>query len=303
MKEYKSEFRLLKTLRPHLFFFWFRIFNFFTLYILVVTFETHKKLILETADYFIYIFQFNIFQLYIIAKSITHENIFGFYLSIAIMVNNAILAIHIPSTTSEMMEKHYFLISIIMCAAFLLEALFSSYEIIKNTAENNIRIFRKIGADEKINDAFTTRKCLETFIGTNVFLATVISGKVFLPPTNNFIRANLLIFGFMILTYIQQIFVSVNLHEESYLQRIIAIALSFLIIVTAIGVICVCSSGTSMEIGDKKSSAVLIHLFINIIIITVIMNYFLIKDTRQFGSGLKELLLFKTQKISLGEYK
>lgn len=303
-KSHYNQKRLLKAFLPHIVFFWLRIFAFFTIYILGANFQGQKKSILETADYFIYIFQFNAFQLYTIGLSLAHENIFGFNLSIAIMVHNTVLAIFIPATTTMMSEKKYWAMSIFIAALFFLEALFSSYKVIKSFSENSMQIFRKIGADEKINDAFATRKSLEVFGGINVFLATVIAGKVFLPPTSRLTPANMLIFGFMLLTYIQQIFVSVHFNEENRLQRIIAVVLAFLMIATAAGVITKYSVTSPGEPGYEKTRSILIYLFGDIIVITIIMNYFLIKDTSKFGSGLRELLLFKTQKISLDdEYK
>ncbi|ELA41930.1 uncharacterized protein VICG_01114, partial [Vittaforma corneae ATCC 50505] len=108
-----------------------------------------------------------------------------------------------------------------------------------------------------------------------------------------------LAFGFTILTFVQQLFISVSFNQESRTQRKIAISLSFLKIPVAIGVMVWYSLTTISKEGHPKSKAVLMYLFSDILIITVLMNYVLLQDTRKFGSGLKEFLKFKTKKIQL----
>lgn len=297
----KYQTRKLIHIIPHGIFFWLRILGFCSLYLLasVTNVDFTNQGVLITTDELVYVIQFNIFQFYFVATSIINENIFGNYLCIVLMLHNAFLSIFIPATTTSVLSFGYWIILIIIAFTFLIEAIMSTYLIYRRRFESNLELFKKVGVNKKVNSAFATRKFLESFGSLNVFIASVISGKVFLLPVSTYSAYGSLIFAFTIVTYIQQLFITVKFNEESLTQRKIAIFLSFIRIPLAVGAVIWRSSVQITSNNYVKPKNMIIFLFTDVIIIAIFMIIVLIRDTRQFGSGLKEAFNFKTKRIRL----
>ncbi|ELA40884.1 uncharacterized protein VICG_02080, partial [Vittaforma corneae ATCC 50505] len=100
------------TVLPHVVFFWIRMLGFFTLYVFSIA--EHIKFVRNTdtdsADDFVYIIQFGLFQLYFVSKSLIHGNIFGFYLGIALMIHNTVLTLFAPKTSPADLSKKYWVV-------------------------------------------------------------------------------------------------------------------------------------------------------------------------------------------------
>lgn len=283
----------------HFVFFWLRIWSFFVIYILAGQTDFSNPAVVDTVDDFVYIIQFNLFQIYFVTSAIVSGNIFGFYLSIGLMVHNAALSMFIPATTGADISLKYWSMLILIAALFVLEAVVTLFIIYTRRLEINFDLFKKVGANPKINDAFGTRKCLEAFGSINVFVAVMISAKFFLPPSSVYNKASAVTFGFTMLTFVEQLFISVGFNEENIVQRKIALFLSFLKIPVAISAIVMYSLYDLSNKSYYRNREIVIYLLGDTLLITICMNYLLVQDTRKFGSGLKDFLKFKTRKLNL----
>lgn len=312
-KQKRQKYKIVHLNRtiPHIAFFLARVFALLAFFIVAITDKNAKRFRMlvklgvlkgdETnLDDTTYVFQFNIFQLYLVSYSVVNNNVYGYYLSIIVMVHNALLTSLVTAFSNIRLTYPYWLIIGIISGSFLLEALLSLYLLFLRRFENNLELFKRIGADKRINDAFSTRKFLESFGPLNVFMASVIFGKVFLPPFRAKSGSVYLVLGFTILTYIQQLFISVRFHDESKSQRRIAIMLSIIRIpVIILAMIWYILSETKADVTKRGSTAVFCYITGDLIIISLLMIFVLIKDRRRFGSGLKEFLSFGTKKINL----
>jgi hypothetical protein len=134
------------------------------------------------------------------------------------MVNNAVLTLLIIRANQET-QLVIRVFSWLFIASFIIEALMSMYLIYSRRNENNFQLFKKIGADKRINKAFSTRKLLESSGSLNVFMASVIFMKLILPPKTTIGFSSFSILIFTVFTYTQQLFISVGINEERVGQR------------------------------------------------------------------------------------
>lgn len=283
----------------HFVFFWARIWCFFVIYIVSGDTDFLNPVVIDTIDDFVYIIQFNLFQIYFVTSSIVSGNVFGMYLSLGIMIHNAVITMFLPATSGISFPLRYWAMLITVTSLFVAEAIMTLLIIYTRRLEINFDLFKKVGANPKINDAFGTRKCLEAFGSINVFVAVMISAKFFLPPSSVYNKASALTFGFTMLTLVEQLFISVGFNEENIKQRRIALFLSFLKIPVAILSIVVYSTYNISNESYYRNREAVIYLLGDILLITICMDYLLVQDTRKFGSGLKDFLKFKTRKLNL----
>lgn len=248
----------------------------------------------------VFLSNFNLFQLYQGVSSFVSGNVFEYYLSIATMIHNAALSMFIPVTAGVVLPHMYWMVFGMFSMAFVAEAILSLYTVYVKRFEYSLEIFKKIGANPSINSAFATRKLLQTFGGCKVFLSFVIMGRCFIPPKTSPNRLSLLITIFAVITCIQQLLVSVNFNEENRAQRKMAISLSFLRFPLIVVIFLWCTLIPKMEDG-VITTYVAAFIFFDIMVISMISDYFLISDTRKFGSGLKKHLSFRTEEINISD--
>lgn len=253
--------------------------------------------ILETSNDFVFLVSFNIFQLYLELQSFTSGNIYGYYMAIVVMIHNSVLTMFIPSTTSLPVYFEYWIVFSIISGAFVLEALITIYTIYLRRYESSLDIFRKVGANPRINTAFTTRKILQTFGMINMFFALCLGCKDFVIPSTRFTQPATIRFSYIVVTCIQQLFISINFHDEDFVQRKIAIYISLFKILLIIGAIVWTKVAGPPRLGISNS--VEIFVLADALAVSVITTWFLINDTKQFGSGVKEYLIFRTKKLDL----
>lgn len=162
-------------LAMHLIFFWVRI-----LFLFFAILKSHDvrdggcncrshRLTSELLGCVVFLSNFNLFQLYQEASSFVSENIFGYYLSIATMVHNALLSMFIPVTAGVKLPHTYWMVFGMFSMTFLGEAVLSLYIVYARRFEYSLEILKKIGASPSVNSAFATRKLLQTFGGARCF--------------------------------------------------------------------------------------------------------------------------------------
>lgn len=293
----------------HVIFFWIRLSGLITIFGLRSDFLGSKYVnappaiingVLETANDLVFLISFNMFQLYLELWSFTSGNIYGYYMAIVIMIHNAVLTMFIPSTTSITVRFEYWIVLGIISAAFFVEALITIYMTYLRRYESSLDIFKKVGANPKVNSAFATRKILEAFGLINVFSSAALACKDFVIPSTRFTKPGILRFSYIIVTFVQQLFISVNFNDEDIIQRKIAVYLSFLKIPLIIGSIIWIAIAPAPKPGVTDS--VEIFVIADALVESIAMNWFLVSDTKKFGSGVKEYLMFRTKKLDLSSF-
>lgn len=297
-KDLKQRKLVLRLVIPIVFFF-IRCIGFYEIYTSVRSIVLASRKFLDSADDYTYILEFNLFQLYDTIKSIISENIYASYLSVAVMLHNTVFSMFVSAKTLVQTLESSRTTSYILSSTFLIEAIFTIYVIILQRTTNSYKLFKIIGASTKINNAFATRKYLEIFGTINVFMASLISGKLFLPISTLYVPFASIIFGFSLITYVQQIFISAKFNEEDMRQRKIAIFLTTIRIPLAVAILVWYNTANISDRGEMYSRSVITYLFVDIILLAIAMDYFLIQDTMQFGSGLKDMISFKTRQMNL----
>lgn len=251
----------------------------------------------ETSNDFIFLVLVNTFQLYLELQSFSSGNIYGYYMAIVLMIHNAVLTMFIPSTTSLPVTRDYWITFSIISGASVLEALITIYTTYLRRFESRLIVFRKVGANPRINAAFSTRTILQTFGSINVFFALNLGLKDLILPSSRFNKPSIPRYIYVLLTFVQQLFISVNFYSEDKIQRRIALYISYLRIPLIIGAIVWLAIAPPPRIG--LTDDVEIFVLSDILAISIIMIWFLESDTRMFGSGLKEYMMFKTNKLDL----
>lgn len=301
-----SSFSPIFSIVPHTVFFWLRVAGFCTILMMSMnavglrhrctTISTQSRK-LEALDDFIFLTQFNIFELYMVVSSIASNNIYGYYFSIVVMVHNALLTMLVATFSAMYRTWRFLVVHGLVSLLFVLEALFTICLVYQRRFCNNLELFRKVGASPRINDAFFIRKILQTFGTVNVFSASVSAGKDLATPLVRFDGVSFLGYGFSLITYLQQVLISVNFNSENLAQRKAAIFVSCIKIPLAASVIVWSSTSSTHVTGRTQEST--IYIFSDILVITVIMIYYLVRDTQYFGSGIKEYLQCRTRRFDL----
>lgn len=252
---------------------------------------------LAIEDDFLYLFQFNWLQLFLILHAHIKPESFNLDVAIASMLHNAFLCLFFTFNTigkSYYRNREYL---VIQAFGFIIEAIYSLVQKHKNRINNNVNIFKFLGADNTMNAALYVKQCLNTTNVLNTFLGIVISFKFFLPPKiyhEKPSRRGLII---TVLTLLQNTFVTINSKREDYVLRYIAIFLTILKIPVSL-----ISIFKSMKFIDRKImpyTQVYLILFTDSILISVAMVYFLFIDLKNFKLGLNEKLRLRTKPIFL----
>lgn len=267
----------------------------------LIKFLSDKSIVLSDALKFC--FQFNIFLLYIAIDATIRENTFKYYFSIVIMFHNAILFAIIPATVGFTISFKFWIIFGLSIFSFLIEGSISIVMSYLQRNEKNLELFKKVGANPKINNAFATRKALETFGQANLFFAFILFEVFWIPPNKLTQLIQLYNYLIVLITFIQQLSISVRFNNEIVIQRKISIGISYFKIIAVIGLV---AWRSAIHVrGNINTRLDYFHTVLNIdiLFVSAAMQYYLIKDFNQFGSGLKEYLKDTAKSINLSSRK
>ena len=251
----------------------------------------------KVANNIVYANQLNFFRLYCVLRSIINENHFEYILTLPLSLHNFILIFVLFYTVES--EIANFITKPIVTAGFLyvLDFLFTIKCILNKRAAFNFDTFKKIGADQKINEAYNVRRTVKYLSLVDLFLVVIINGRFFLPPVQPNLRIDFSVTGILAFTLIQQILINARENQENKIQRRIAIGLSLLKSLMMIVEIVFISFNTFLLSDSARSIKIL--LYCDIMLDSVFLSVYLYKDLLNFGCGLKEHLEFKTEKIRL----
>lgn len=236
----------------------------------------------------VYIAQYNIYTIYLAIHSLINSSVFGYRVSIVLMFHNALLIICILMAVPMNITLHAFLFVFIILILFVMEGLFSIYVSYLRRYDTNFELFKKVGADPAINDAFFLRKSLETLGSLNTFIAVTTFGRYAFHAFMGFELAYFLFIALSIITFFQQLFVYVNFYNENVQQRKVAKVLSIIKLVFHFQIIIV-----EIFLVDKNHcnwSPTNTLFLIDSTFLTLATTYFLWCDTSNFGIGLKDYL-------------
>jgi hypothetical protein len=289
----------IRSILFHITCFVIRILLFSTILFLIVNnSDIRSPLVITRIDDFGYLTLFNVFLIYFVISSAISKNTFKYYLSVAVMFHNAVMVMIGAKSDAFPLEPKVWIILSITASIFTLEGIISIWILYVRRTDNNVTLFKKVGLNPKINKAFSTRRCLEAFGEVNIFLSVSINEKLFIGPNSVFDILSWLCLGYVFMTIIQQLLISVYFNEENLIQRKLAIFLTILKIPLNILLLIWWGKGNrnGANFGYNRFFG---FLFGDMIALTLFMIYFLVMDYRQFGSGLKEYLNFKTVRVSL----
>lgn len=254
------------------------------------------KVIVERKVFYSFVL-LNIFLLFLVLRSIVTGNIFSYYFSISIMIHNAIAALLVLNAVKLGLNMWFNATFTSISLFYFLEGLITMYISYLQKNEDNVRLFKTIGANPVINNAFATRKSLEALAEANIFFAWFIFRKLLNhSKIAKYISWCSLVFA--ILAILQQFAIFLDRYKENNLQRKLAIATSFFKIIVAI-ILLSLRLYCHFFMKDAAIEIFVTLISVDILIVSVIMHYFLIKDYLQFGSGLKEFFEFKTKRLQL----
>lgn len=295
--DFRIDQRKIPKILFHLLFFITRNIVFSILYF--ISYRNNPKVItvrieVENATYLAIL---NTFTLYLFIKSIAIGNVYKYYLCVILLFNNSVITMIVPLLEIDKIFNIFWQGYTIMSSVYLLEFIISVYWLYLERNENKYELFKQIGIDPKINNAFEARKKLETLCEINVFMTTLVQRKLWLPYTRNTKWFAAVKFIDTIFTYIQQLFISINFNEENPTQRKIAIGLSItnIFFPTWLFVLEVLLSTRTYLIQTDFHK----FIYLDIVLIAIFMTIFLINDYSQFGSGLKEYMNMKTVRLHL----
>lgn len=284
---------------PNIVFFWIRI------VISMFLFSSFRKPSFHPCrhealmDDTIYILQFNMFLFYFVLSSLSQGNVLGYFLSIIMMIHNAGLTLLILLTNQASLSKKDLICSGIFAASYILEAFLAVYTSYLKRNEMSFEFFKKVGANPKINDSYVTRKRLQTFGTINIFISTAILGKIIFPPFSKYSATNWVVILIIAFTYVQQIFVSVNMNDEDVPQRNTAIYMSFANIFLLVAMIVFTALYSFRCVASTRE--VQAFVYADMLIIKIVMNVYLRSDREKFGSGLKEFFISRSQILDLSK--
>lgn len=269
--------------------------------ILTETFKT------EMYNEAIYVSKLNVFQFYISMCALFYNNVFEEYIATVILLHNSIVALLIPTIASNRIKKFKlvgldvssFRLIYLVAAFSFAECIILVCKIYFDRFRINLQIFKKIGANERINRAYATRMRLKSVARIALFLALIILGKEVIPPCSPFSISVLGSTLAVAVTCILQAFIYVNFNDEDVTQRKVVIILYFvkIFIIVAFKTNYLVNGPKAMIVSDVAN---LLELM-NILIVSFIVFYTVISDYTQFGSGLKEYLKSNKKYLDLSE--
>lgn len=102
---------------------------------------------------YVFLILFSVFTFVQVVKSIISKNIFGFDLSIILMIHNFIFVLLYELVQKSFLRREEGAVSnvITICVLYLLESLYSLFMRYNQRNEINLYIFKRIGSNPKIN--------------------------------------------------------------------------------------------------------------------------------------------------------
>lgn len=245
----------------------------------------------------IYGLQTIFFQSYFVANSIISQNYFEYTLYAFILIHNTTINLILFVLSQFRFDTNLLVFVSIIVLLYVTEIIYTIRNIMADRASNSFAIFKKIGANPKVNEAYKLRIIVRTISFIDLFLALLICGRFFFPPTQPYSKKDFTIILLFVLTLIQQIFIRTQWELEDVLQRKIAIAIAVMKWATALVDLILFSFSDSASFLASKT--IKISLFIDILVISSSLIFFLYKDLMSYGSGLKNHFRLKTRSLDL----
>lgn len=251
----------------------------------------------KVANNIVYAIQLNIFRLYCVIRSIITENHFEYTLTLLLSLHNFILIFVLFYTVEAEIAKFITAPVAITGFLYILDILFTIKNIRDRRGAFDFDTFKKIGADQRINEAYNIRRTVKYLSLIDMFLAIIINGRFFLPPVQPNLRIDFSVTGILALTLIQQILINAQITKENKIQRKIAIGFSLFKSLTMVVEIVFLSFNTFLVSDSARSIKII--LYCDILLDSIFLSIYLYRDLLNFGCGLRENLEFKTKRTNL----
>ncbi|ELA41141.1 uncharacterized protein VICG_01840 [Vittaforma corneae ATCC 50505] len=275
----------------------------FILFLITRAFYFNLKIVTPSAksaaNNYMVNYTFSLFLLYFVLYCIFTENIYGYCLAVVVMFHNFVLMVAIVITThiDDRTKDNYWILSLVISSTYIFELCISIFFIRKSRTESNRALFQKIGADQKINDMYSTRQKLRTLSTINIFIPIITVQKLYLAPTQFGLKSETSTAVILLLTVIQHLFVYANFHQESLVQRIIAVAITIIKAGLSLNLIILTAIKYAYLLNKANDARIIVYL--DLLLITLVFLYYLWKDMRNFGKGLQKHILFRTRELTL----
>ncbi|ELA41145.1 uncharacterized protein VICG_01844 [Vittaforma corneae ATCC 50505] len=242
---------------------------------------------------------FSLFLLAFVLYNLLKENTYGYCLAAVMMLHNFLLSITILMLmrVDIRIKRRYWIAGLMISTSYILEMFITIFFIYKKRKESNKAVFRNIGADPAINDMFSIRQRLQTFGSIDLFIAIVIAKNLYLPPQIFSFKFEHITIAILALTVLQHVFVYAKFHDEDITQRKMAIVITIVkAVVAALLIVLIAANYTSSEYLTR---VIKIMLCTDLLVLTLVFLYYLWKDMKNFGKGLKKHILFRTRELTL----
>lgn len=281
----------------HTIFFYIRIILFGILKLIARQISLERITLVNISSDIIFSFQFSVFQLYFLLKSLITANVYGYYLGAILIFHNFALTTTILTIVQLTLSAKYYIVGFLISGSYLLEFIFAIFMIVLKSREREMQLFRTIGVDPNLNKVYSTRMKLQTFGDMNVFLSMVIPGRFFLPPAVSFFWIDYLSIGIFVITAIQQLLISVRFNDENRKQRQMAIAVSvFKALFTVVMLVFIAILPYPRNVPTEEVNLV---IYSDILIANIALMYYMTEDMKYFGSGLKDSIKIRTRMLVL----
>lgn len=245
----------------------------------------------------IYAFQLNTFQIFCVLNSIINEDHFEYMLSLVLILHNVMLTFVLLYIIENQILKFIIVPIILTGTLYLIEFIYTIKLIGDQKASHSFDTFKKIGADKKINEAFHIRKIVRYLSIVDMFLVLLINARFFLPPVQANLRIDFSVIGILVFTLVQELIINTQSELENNSQRKIAIVLSIIKAVAMIMEIVFVSFQNFLSSDSARTIKII--LYADILVVSILLSVYLIKDLANYGCGLKATLQFKTRKIKV----
>lgn len=223
--------------------------------------------------------------LYTVLYSILTYNTYGYYLSAGMMMHSFILSLTVLGLEHSQVGGEFWVLRVGIVLSYVVDFSITCFFIKRRQIESRLALFRTIGADPTVNMMYSVREKLKTLGPINMIIPTVMFQKLYLPPPEHeesFEHIGCFIF---VLTIFQQILVYTQPDNENMMQRKAALAVTGIKI--AATVILLIFSFINYRDIARESIIVRIILYVDLLMISIIFLYYLLMDTRSYGSRLK----------------
>lgn len=239
----------------------------------------------------------SLFLLYATLHNLLTENTCGHCLVAGMVLRNFILSLVLMALECLELGGGVWLSRLGIILSYLLEFAVAVSFIRKRWPENHRVLFREVGADLEINRIFSIRKRLKILAPINLFTPTVIVQKLYLPPFEPEEPFEHIGWAIFCLTVLQQLSIYTGPDDENVVQKKIAIfitGLKALLTIVLLGFVV----SRYMNIVER-SRITRVVLYVDVLIVTLVLMYYLLMDTRSFGVGLKQRVEANSRRLTL----